>query len=178
MGVGEGLVVPNIVIILYELRMSKQTPLQHWLHHGQVHHVEEEEAQDGQVDDNRHLNSNGAPLFIFALTAQAVRLHVCTGDRHGGDHMETITVFLGGVGVVDLPGFVLVRRTDTFAAHVFIFLPLLVILILGPDRHPQPRRYRVSTRSTNMTRNSSRRSWPPSLGPRIIIILSTARCLP
>lgn len=46
---------PDVVVILNELRVSEQAPLQHGLQQGQVDHVEQQQAQDGQVHDDGEL---------------------------------------------------------------------------------------------------------------------------
>lgn len=46
---------PDIVVALDELRVSKQTPLQHGLQESQVDHVEQQQAQDGEVHDDGKL---------------------------------------------------------------------------------------------------------------------------
>lgn len=53
---------PDIVVILDELRVSKQTPLQHGLQQSQVDHVEKQQSQNGQVHDDGYLN--GQMQFI------------------------------------------------------------------------------------------------------------------
>lgn len=84
--IGEGVLTtyPDIVIILYELRMSEQTPLQHGLHHSQVHHVEEEEAQDGQVDDNRHLQGAEYLMLSQILTETQKGRRLAGGHKWAG----------------------------------------------------------------------------------------------
>lgn len=67
--VGKRLLVPDIVIILDKLRVSEQASLQHGLQQSQVDHVEEQQAQDGEIHDDGKLNGSRAPLLIFTLTA-------------------------------------------------------------------------------------------------------------
>lgn len=40
---------PNVIIALDKLWVSKQTPLQHGLQESQVDHVEQQQAQNGEV---------------------------------------------------------------------------------------------------------------------------------
>lgn len=47
---------PNIIITLDELRVSKQTPLQYGLKESQVDHVEQKQAQNGEIHDDGKLN--------------------------------------------------------------------------------------------------------------------------
>lgn len=90
---------PDIVVILDKLRVSEQASLQHGLQQSQVDHVEEQQAQDGEIHDDGklkenqyfmdiiirnilelphtqakhsafiYLNGARAPFLIFALTA-------------------------------------------------------------------------------------------------------------
>lgn len=46
---------PDVVVILNKLRVSEQTSLQHGLQQGQVDHVEQQQAQDGQIHDDGEL---------------------------------------------------------------------------------------------------------------------------
>lgn len=47
---------PAIVVTLDKLRVSKQTPLQHGLQESQVDHVEQQQAQNGEVHYDGNLN--------------------------------------------------------------------------------------------------------------------------
>lgn len=53
---------PDVIFVLDQLRVPKQTPLQHGLQEGQVDHVEQQQSQNGQVHDDGHLN--GQKRFI------------------------------------------------------------------------------------------------------------------
>ena len=46
----------NIIVTLDELRVSKQTPLQYGLQESQVDHVEQQQAQNGEVHYDGDLN--------------------------------------------------------------------------------------------------------------------------
>lgn len=50
---------PDIVVILDKLRVSEQASLQHGLQQSQVDHVEEQQAQDGEIHDDGKLKEKG-----------------------------------------------------------------------------------------------------------------------
>lgn len=58
---------PNVFITLYELWMSKETPLQDGLHQGEVHHVQQKQPQNGQVYDDCHLE-NASTVYAKIVT--------------------------------------------------------------------------------------------------------------
>lgn len=55
---------PDIVIILDKLRVSEQASLQHGLQQSQVDHVEEQQAQDGEIHDDGKLKEKEQSLTI------------------------------------------------------------------------------------------------------------------
>lgn len=61
---------PNVIVALDELRVSKQTPLQHGLQESQVDHVEQQHAQNGEVHDDGNLKINNVITDSFGSVIQ------------------------------------------------------------------------------------------------------------
>lgn len=64
---------PNVVVALHQLRVAKQTPLQYGLHQSEIHHVQEQKAQNGEVNYNGDLEEIANKLRLF----QAKNSEVC-----------------------------------------------------------------------------------------------------
>lgn len=56
---------PDIVVILDKLRVSEQASLQHGLQESQVDHVEEQQAQDGEIHDDGKLKEKQYSMEII-----------------------------------------------------------------------------------------------------------------
>lgn len=71
-----------------------------WIHQQQEQHVEQQCTQNGEVDDDRHLDGVAASFLILALTQQTVGLHIMTRNRHRVHYMQAVTVLLRDISVV------------------------------------------------------------------------------
>ncbi len=56
---------PDISVTLNELRVSKETPLQHGLQESQVDHVKQQQAQNGEVHYDGELKVKNEYWFVF-----------------------------------------------------------------------------------------------------------------
>lgn len=69
---------PNIVVILDKLRVSEQASLQHGLQQSQVDHVEEQQAQDGEIHDDGKLKEKQYLMDIIIMGHFGTLSHLST----------------------------------------------------------------------------------------------------